>query len=96
MYVSAEAPLCDSRIELLWSHVSLFSFFPSLVYNLLWTDIKRELEPEQRLMLVPPVCDRFHLFSCLSDPLYTLSSEKDHSKANIQLIGDKLVGVGQR
>uniref|UniRef100_A0A8B9USC9 Cilia- and flagella-associated protein 91 n=1 Tax=Anas zonorhyncha TaxID=75864 RepID=A0A8B9USC9_9AVES len=30
---------------------------------------------------------------CLYDPLYTLSSEKDHSKANIQLIGDKLVKV---
>ncbi|KAI6078914.1 Cilia- and flagella-associated protein 91 isoform X1 [Aix galericulata] len=31
--------------------------------------------------------------SPLSNPLYTLSSEKDHSKANIQLIGDKLVKV---
>ncbi|XP_035170659.1 cilia- and flagella-associated protein 91 [Oxyura jamaicensis] len=30
---------------------------------------------------------------CLYDPLYTLSSEKDHMKANIQLVGDKLVKV---
>nr|XP_047903621.1 cilia- and flagella-associated protein 91 isoform X2 [Anser cygnoides] len=69
------------------------SFFPSLVYNLLWTDLKRELEPKQHLMLVPPVCDWSHLFTYLSDPLYTLSSEKDHPKANIQLVGDKLVKV---
>ncbi|XP_075368358.1 cilia- and flagella-associated protein 91 isoform X2 [Mycteria americana] len=33
------------------------------------------------------------IFDCLYDPLYTLSSEKDHSKSNVhvQLIGDEVV-----
>lgn len=49
-------------------------------------------------MLIPQICNWFHLFTYLSDPLYTLSSEKDHSKSNVhvQLVGDKVVGVGQR
>lgn len=43
------------------------------------------------------ICNYFHLFTYLSDPLYTLSSE-DHSKSNVhvQLVDDKVVGVGQR
>ncbi|XP_009878248.1 PREDICTED: protein MAATS1 [Charadrius vociferus] len=37
---------------------------------------------------------RFHLFTYLSDPLYTLSSEKDHSKSNVhELLCDKVVKV---
>uniref|UniRef100_A0A8C2U3F9 Cilia- and flagella-associated protein 91 n=1 Tax=Coturnix japonica TaxID=93934 RepID=A0A8C2U3F9_COTJA len=66
-----------------------------LVFNLFGQTSKERKDLEQCPVLVPPVCNYIHLLVYLSDPLYALPSEKDHSEANthIELVREKLVKV---